>query len=112
MLATHRTAGEALGPAIRIPVKRVMADPALGASSRTAMTWLLLEGRRTESSASLPFSHSGRLDPPDKPAGREKGRKRLVKAGRIRRRTGRRWSGAGPNWLELARIGRVRLGLK
>ncbi len=53
MMATHRTPadGEALGPAIRILVKRVMADPALSASSRAVMIWLLLEGRRTELSA-------------------------------------------------------------
>jgi len=53
MMATHRTPadGEALGPAIRILVKRVMADPALSASSRTVMTWLLLEGREEAPSA-------------------------------------------------------------
>ncbi len=53
MMATYRTPsdGEALGPAVRILLKRVMSDPALGAASRTVMCWLLLEGRDEAPSA-------------------------------------------------------------
>ncbi len=53
MMATYRTPSDsqALGPAVRILLKRVMSDPALSAASRTVMCWLLLEGRDEAPSA-------------------------------------------------------------
>ncbi len=71
MMATHRTPadGEALGPAIRILVKRVMADQAPGASSReetpsaSDMSHLIGLTERSLRRAYAELKETGWLDP-------------------------------------------------
>jgi len=79
-----------------------MADPALSASSRTVMTWPLPEGRRTELSASLPFSRSGRQ------RREERGWSNSAQTGAESAAAGSAPAETGSNWLELAGLGSAR----